>query len=226
MIDRRTPCRSSGTAIDVEPAAAVADEDLELTVGDLCEDIDPRCTGVPGRVDHRLACRRYERRGPRIDRAVPDSDQLDWDLVGDLDLTDRLLQGGFDGDVGACRRVEQPAAQLAFLGARQLGDDGRVIGLTLDQRKCLQHRVVQMCGDVGAFLAANALGAFTAQLAVEPQRPRPEDKPETEHGESDRAHDLAEAGRTRQARLEDAEAERGDQQHGSDDDAQPGLPAT
>ena len=51
--------------------------------------------------------------------------------------------------------VVQPGAQLALLAAGQPGDLARLVGVALDQRQRLQHRVVQVRGDVGPLLGAD-----------------------------------------------------------------------
>ena len=63
----------------------------------------------------------------------------------------------------ARRRAVQPGAQLALLPAGERGDLARVVGALLHQRERLQHRVVQVGGDLGALLRADALGALGVQ---------------------------------------------------------------
>ena len=53
-------------------------------------------------------------------------------------------------------RVE-PRAQFAFLGERDGAHAGRVLGGGADQSEGLEHRVVQVSGDVGALGFAHAL---------------------------------------------------------------------
>ena len=83
----------------------------------------------------------------------------------------------------------QPRAQLALLGAGQLGHRGRVAGLALDQGEGLQHGVVQVGGDVGALGGAGQLGLLVAQVGPEPQPPRGGDQGDAgedgEHGRAD-----------------------------------------
>ena len=57
-----------------------------------------------------------------------------------------------------------------------VGDRARVVGALLDERQRLQHRVVQVGGDLGALLRADALGALGRQAADEPQPERREDR--------------------------------------------------
>ena len=72
----------------------------------------------------------------------------------------------------------QPGPQVALLGAREPGDRGGVAGVLLDQREGLQHRVVQVGGDVGALLGADPLRALVGQVGREPEDPRPDDDAE------------------------------------------------
>ena len=71
-------------------------------------------------------------------------------------------------------RLEQPVAQLALLAARQAGHLARVVGALLDQRERLQDRVVQVGGQLGALLLADARGALGGQAAREAHDPGPE----------------------------------------------------
>ena len=80
----------------------------------------------------------------------------------------------------------QPRAQLALLAAGERGHLARVVGALLHQRERLQHRVVQVRGDLGALLRADPLGALGGQPAHEPQPPRREDQRERHHDHDDR----------------------------------------
>ena len=66
--------------------------------------------------------------------------------------------------------VEQPGAQLALLSAGELGDLARVAGPLLHQGQGLQNRVVEVGGQLGALLGADALRAFAGE--VRPSRKR------------------------------------------------------
>ena len=97
--------------------------------------------------------------------AVADRDDLDRHAVVVLDLG----RGGLERArralrVGRARRAAvEPRAQLALLAAGERGDLARVVGALLHQRERLQHRVVQVRGDLGALLRADPLGALGGQ---------------------------------------------------------------
>ena len=89
--------------------------------------------------------------------------------------------------------LEQPAAQVALLGPGQRHDRARVVGLALDQRQRLQHRVVQVRGHVGLLLLQDPLAALVVELAQQPPHQWPGDQAEPEgddHEQQDRAADL------------------------------------
>ena len=67
----------------------------------------------------------------------------------------------------------EPRPELPLLAPRE---PACVARLLLNERERLQHRIVHARGEVGAFLAAHALGAFGIALANEPERPGDEDQ--------------------------------------------------
>ena len=90
--------------------------------------------------------------------------------MGVLDLGGRSPRraAGERAVVGGLAGVE-PGPQVALLGAGQPGHGGRVAGVLLDQGQRLQHRVVQVGGDVGALLGADPLGALGGEVGGEPE---------------------------------------------------------
>ena len=59
----------------------------------------------------------------------------------------------------------------------------RVACLTLDQCQRLQHRVVQMCRNVGSLLTSDAFSPFELQVARQPDQPRSDDECYATHGQ-------------------------------------------
>ena len=74
------------------------------------------------------------------------------------------------------RRLEQPAAQLALLHPRQAHDFTRIVGAPLHERERLQHRVVQVRGDLGPLVGADALAPFPDECVHEPREPGTDDE--------------------------------------------------
>ena len=69
------------------------------------------------------------------------------------------------------RRRSSHAAQLALLHAREPHDLARIVGAALHERERLQHRVVQVRGDLGALVGADALAPLAHELrATAPTR--------------------------------------------------------
>ena len=94
--------------------------------------------------------------------------------MGVLDLGGgRAQRAGQAALVGGLADVE-PRAQVALLRPGQPGHGGRVVGALLDQRQGLQHRVVQVGGDVGPLLGADPLLALGVEVGGEPEHPRPD----------------------------------------------------
>ena len=94
--------------------------------------------------------------------------------MGVLDRGRDPAQGAGDGALVGGLAGVQPGPQVALLGAGQPGDGGAVVGVLLDQGQRLEHRVVQVRGDVGALLGADPLGPLVAQVGGEPVDPRPD----------------------------------------------------
>ena len=180
-----------GHGLEVEAAAAVAHEDLDGLVVDLGVDVDARHPGVPGGVGQGLAGRRDDRAQRLVERGVTDRDHVDGHAVGVLDA-----RGGGAQRAGHAALVDrllavEPGAQVALLAAGQPGDGGAVVGGALDQRQGLQHRVVQVGGDVGALLAAHPLLALRGQVGGQPVEPRPDHDPDAGDADQGGQHQVA-----------------------------------
>ena len=157
--------------------AAVPDRHLYPLGLDLGVQRDHAGAGPLRRVDRRLAGRGEQRVQVVVERAVADGDDLDGHPVPRLDVP-LYLPDALDerGRVPVSERapLEQPGAQLAFLRPGELDDLLWVVGVPLDKRERLQHRVVHAGGDVGPFLRPGSGLAFQHQVAGDPQPPRPE----------------------------------------------------
>ncbi len=170
----------------IEALAAVSDVGDDGRVVDLDVErrgVDP---GVPGRVDQRLA-RRCDQLGQRvIEWRVADDDDLDRDGIGVLDLGG----GGPDGvgqvadRVGVGRRVEH-RPQGSLLPPGEPDDLPRRLGVALDQRERLQHRIVEVRGEGGALLAADALTSLFGQLRRHADPPRSGDQRDADERDGD-----------------------------------------
>ena len=191
-IDSRTPRRSVGHGVGVEARAAVAHEHLDALLADLGVDGHRLRSGELGGVDERLARGGDERLGARVERAVADRHDVDGDAVVLLDLGRGELERRRERAALAQRApAVQPRAQLALLAAREAGHLARVLRPALHQRERLQHRVVQVRGELGALLRADALGALVGEPAHEPDPPRREDQRARDDHDDDRQQDVA-----------------------------------
>ena len=146
--ESRSPRRSSGTVAGSNPlprSRTKTDTRSGVTSVYRSAAVAP---GVLGRVDQRLAGGRAEGGERVVDRGVTDDDRVDDQRVVGLDLGDHA--GDEPGPRAALAddlRVVEPGAQLALLAAGQPADRLRVVGVPLDEREGLQHRVVQVRGD-------------------------------------------------------------------------------
>ena len=217
---RRTPYRSSGTSSSVEACTTVADEDVHRARGDLGVDVDPAGAGVLGGVGDRLASGLDDRTQRLVEVAVADRDHVDRDAVVVLDLGGRAsaarpprlrLVGGLAG--------VQPRPQVALLRAGQPGDGGRVVGALLDQGQGLQHRVVQVRGDVGPLLGADPLLALGAEVGGQPEHPRADH--EGQPGDAEQPGDQRDPGLAERAAVDADDDQRDDHEH--DARADPGV---
>ena len=89
------------------------------------------------------------------------------------------------------RAVEEPCPQLALLAPGQLRDLARVAGALLHQGQRLQHRVVQVGGELGALLGADPLGPLAGEVAAEPPEKRSQDQRQPRRRRDHREHDVA-----------------------------------
>ena len=191
IIESRTPRRSAGAASGSKPGPAVAHEDLGAAVLDLGVERDRLRAGELGRVHERLAGGGDQRARALVERAVADGHDLDRHVVVGLDLGRGGLQRARERRRAGGPRVVQPGAQLALLAAGERGDLARVVGALLDERERLQHGVVQVRGDLGALLRADARGALGGQAAHEPDPPRREDDRDRDQHDRDRQDHVA-----------------------------------
>src|SRR4051812_37924444 len=155
----------------VEAVAAVADEDLGVAVDDL--DVQRDGLGraaVPRGVVQRLARGRDQRAVALVEVAVADGDDVDGHAEGLLGLGGRGAQRVAEALVRPrLAGARQPRAQLALLAAGERRHRARVVGALLDERERLEHRVVQVRGDLGALLRADPLSALGVEAPDEAQ---------------------------------------------------------
>ena len=135
-----------------------------------------RRAGVAHRVDDRLA-RGQEQRLQPGGRAVADPHDLDRHAVlasrrrPPARRARRRASRRTADRRDSCRRREQPAAQLAFLHAREPHDLARIVGAALHERERLEHGIVQVRGDLGALVGTDPLPPLADELVH--QRPQP-----------------------------------------------------
>ena len=175
-IDSASPRRSAGTAARSKPAPRSRTKTLTRVVVGLGVDRDLVGARELRRVRHRLARGEHDGAHVVVERAVAAARELDAHAVQLLDLGGRVRERA---DERVARRgavAVEPAAQLALLPPRERGDAARLVGVALDQRERLQHRVVHARGDLGALLDADARRALGVALARELPEPRPDDE--------------------------------------------------
>lgn len=66
----------------------------------------------------------------------------------------------------------QPVPQFPLLGAGEAADLARVVGVALDQGEGVQHGVVDVGGDLGTLLGADAHGPLLREVLRHPDQPR------------------------------------------------------
>ncbi len=145
---------------------------------------------MPRGVGQGLAGGRDDRAQGLLERGVADRDHVDGHAVGVLDGRGRGTQrAGHAALVDRLLAVE-PGTQVALLAAGQPGDRGAVVGGALDERERLQHRVVQVGGDVGTLLAAHPLLALGGQVGGQPVEPRADDDGDARHPDQGGQHQV------------------------------------
>ena len=149
--------------IDVEPGSPVADERGGAALVRLDIQRHRRDPGVFGRIHQRLAARRDKGGQLVVEHRVPDDDDLDLDRVVVLDLAGSRSHGVGELAAGRARPVQQ-RAQFPLLPAGKSSDLARRVGVALNKRERLQHRVVQMCGKLSPLLRTDALGSLLTEL--------------------------------------------------------------
>ena len=181
MIEWRMPARSRVDRGGIEARARVAHKHVVRRAGELRVHAD-RLAAVPRRIGRGLA-RGADHRTQRVGRGrVAHVHHLDRDAVRVLDLGHgrrerRRHRVGLGPTV-----LIQVGAQVALLGARQAAPPSRVLRLRADERQRLQHRVVQVRGDLRALELAHALLALDRHLADEPHPPRRQHQGRGAHG--------------------------------------------
>ena len=157
-----------GHRLRVEPGAAVADEHRHRRSAHLAVERDAAGAGVLGRVDQRLLGAPPERGHRLVDRRSPTttgSTVTAWSAS--TSATSRATSPA-QVPPRRDRRLVQPGPQLPLLAAGEPADHRRVLGVPLDQREGLQHRVVQVGGDRGPFLRADRRRPLGGPLVEQP----------------------------------------------------------
>ncbi len=202
-------------------AAPVTHEDVERAGPDpvpardhLGVGVDHRGAGVQGGVDHRLPGGLQDGadvlgHGDLTVRVAHHHD-LDRHAVSVLDLRGGGLEGAGHRDVGGPGVAVHPRPEVALLGPGQRRHPTGIRRVLLDQRQRLEHRVVQVRGDVGPVLGAHPGGALLPQVGDEPDEPGAQDDGETDHAEGGGHHDVL--GDLELAGLDGEEQQRGDQE--------------
>ncbi len=210
----RSPCRSSATRSRSKPRPR-SRTNTSTAAGDTSAytSIWP-VPGVLGGVGHRLAGGVDDGSQALSQRAVADVDDVDGDPVGVLGRGGDPAQRAGDGALVGGLAGVQPGPEVTLLGPGEPGDGGAVVGVLLDQGQRLEHRVVQVRGQVGALLGADPLGPLGGQVGGQAVDPRPDHDAEADHGQQRGDRDVA-------GHLEGAAAQREDHE-GGDDQADPG----
>ena len=208
--------------VHVEALAAVPDEHLHPVAVHLDEHVDlaaPECLAA-FTIDSRAARTIDDSRLGQV--AVADRDHLDRYAVRVLDLGRRLLRRPHERLVGVVSSsYSQDRSSRSCERASRATARGS-LGLLLDQRQRLQHRVVQVRGHVGALLRPHPLRALGVQVPGQPVHPRPGDDADPDHGEQQRDQYVAD--HREPAVLHQEQGDRGaeqDQAHGDPDQRLP-----
>ena len=166
----------------VEAGALVANVGGDPVGVGLDVDGDPRRPGVTGGIDRRLLAGEQQGLDVLAHRGVADHDGVDRHVVELLDAGGQRVDGPAEVlVVGGGGAVVEPGPQLALLAPGQRRDVGRVVA-PLDQGEGVQHRVVEMGGDLGPLLGADALAALLAGVADQAEDPGTEDQAEPGRG--------------------------------------------
>ena len=220
----RTPCRSAGTSVGVEARAAVADEDLDGRPRPPRSRASTAGLRVLGRVDQwPRGWPRPGRQGRRRASQSPTETSSTVDPVACPRPRRRLPRSAATGCRRRRRRSVQPGPQVALLGAGEPGDRGGVVGVLLDQGQRLEHRVVQVGGQVGPLLGAHPLRPLGGQVGGEPVDPGPQDDGQPDDTDAGRDQHVVDVG---EAAVPDREEHDGpDHQDDTGADAEVGRPA-
>src|SRR5262245_39365764 len=121
---------------------------------DLGEDRDAWDLGVLGGVGERFARCPDNRAGGVVEAACSDGRYLDGHVELVLHLLGHSLGRG--GEVVAIVRLPavEPCAQLPVGAAGERAYGPRVVGSLVDKRERLEHRIMQVGGDLGPLLGA------------------------------------------------------------------------
>ena len=210
--------------VGVEAPAAVAHVGGEGVVFDLDVHVHAVDAGVARRVGGRLPHGGHEGAGGFVEGDVADEHDLDGHLLVVLHLGqlagEGAAQAGGGGRVGA--RVVEPVAQLPLLAAGEGGDLPVGPGPVLDQGEGLQDAVVEVGGDLGLLLAADARPPLLGEVVGEAAEPGAEQ--EGDAGGGDHGAEGAAAGGGDIAGEGGEGDEPYDHEHHADGDPQRGPP--
>lgn len=176
----------SAHSLEVEPLAGVSDEQLDLVFAYFGEDVNPTRATVTGCVHRRFTPSGKQGLDRVVDEGVADTDHLDRRAIGRLDLAGHLVESAPDA---APRPVDaigiEPIAKLSLLLPSQRRHLLRIchslVEAVLDQRERLQHRIVEVCCNVGSFVSANAGLPFGIEVGDQPPPPRRRHNEQADH---------------------------------------------
>ena len=186
--DRVSDARTvAADVVGIETDALITHEDLDASQADLGEDVDSGRARMPCRIDRCFASGHEYGLTLVAGLPVADDDDLDRDLVHVLDLGHDPLELGLEARwLVEGTLLEQPVAQLAFLTTGEI-DHADIVGTLLDESECLQHRVVQVSGEVRSLFATDATAPLLEQLIGQTGQHRSEEKAGA--GEDQAGHD-------------------------------------
>ena len=222
-IDCRTPSRSSGTASEVEARPPVAHEDRRP--GSARPRRRPRPAGVRrvlGRVDQASRGRLHAGRSsvlverrvadrPRPRRRPPCASSTS------AGGRARGRRGTASASVAWGGRATARSSRSSARASR--ADLARVVGVALDQRQRLQHRVVHVRRQLGPLLRPDPLPPLLGELAGRADQPRSGDQRDAGHDDQP-ADEPVDRGRQTTSSTDEA-GPADDHEHHADDDADP-----
>ena len=162
----------------VESGPLIGDVDIDLIGGSFGVNRHPLDSGMAGGVGGGFAGRPHHGIEGGTEESLAHRDEFYADVVISFDPAGHGLEGSTEQSrIGVRVGFEQPLTQFTLLGPGQ-GD--HLVGVVgpLNERQCLEDRIMQVGGNLRSFFGTDSVAAFLVECRNQPDDPRPDQQHE------------------------------------------------